>query len=49
MEGELMVGSEYLWIGRFHESIHISKRQYTLTVSACAAAFAAPFGLSSRQ
>jgi len=24
----LMVGSEYLWPGRFHERLHISTRQY---------------------
>ncbi len=29
MEDELMVGSEYLWPGRFHERLHISTRQYT--------------------
>jgi len=28
MEDELMVGSEYLWPGRFHERLHISTRQY---------------------
>ncbi|SMO96492.1 hypothetical protein SAMN06265380_1302 [Ruegeria faecimaris] len=28
MEYELMVGSEYLWLGRFHERLHISTRQY---------------------
>lgn len=25
---ELIVGSEYLWPGRFHERLHISTRQY---------------------
>ena len=29
MEDELMVGSEYLWPGRFHERLHISTRQYS--------------------
>ncbi len=28
MEDELMIGSEYLWPGRFHERLHISTRQY---------------------
>ncbi len=28
MEDALMVGSEYLWPGRFHERLHISTRQY---------------------
>ena len=28
MDDELMVGSEYLWPGRFHERLHISTRQY---------------------
>lgn len=28
MEEPLMVGSEYLWPGRFHERLHISTRQY---------------------
>lgn len=23
-----MLGSEYLWLGRFHEQLHISTRQY---------------------
>ena len=32
MEDELMVGSEYLWPGRFHERLHISTRQYTRIV-----------------
>ncbi len=27
-ENELMVGSEYLWPGRFHERLHISTLQY---------------------
>ena len=32
MEDELMVGSEYLWPGRFHERLHISTRQYAQIV-----------------
>ncbi len=32
MEDELMVGSEYLWPGRFHERLHISTRQYAWIV-----------------
>ena len=28
----LMVGSEYLWPGRFHERLHISTRQYARIV-----------------
>lgn len=32
MEGPLMVGSEYLWSGRFHERLHISTRQYARLV-----------------
>ena len=28
MEDPIMVGSEYLWPGRFHERLHISTRQY---------------------
>ena len=32
MEDELMVGSEYLWPGRFHERLHISTRQYARIV-----------------
>lgn len=28
MEDELMVGSEYLWQGRFHERLHTSTRQH---------------------
>ncbi|GFE48295.1 hypothetical protein So717_00480 [Roseobacter cerasinus] len=32
MEDELMVGSEYLWPGRFHERLHISTRQYARVV-----------------
>lgn len=28
MEDEVMIGSEYLWPGRFHERLHISTRQY---------------------
>ena len=28
----LMVGSEYLWTGRFHERLHISTRQYARLV-----------------
>ena len=32
MEEPLMVGSEYLWPGRFHERLHISTRQYARIV-----------------
>ena len=32
MEDPLMVGSEYLWPGRFHERFHISTRQYARIV-----------------
>jgi hypothetical protein len=32
MEDPMMVGSEYLWPGRFHERLHISTRQYTRIV-----------------
>ena len=32
MEDPLMVGSEYLWPGRFHEQLHISTRQYARIV-----------------
>ena len=32
MEEPLMVGSEYLWPGRFHERLHISTRQYARLV-----------------
>ena len=32
MEDQLMVGSEYLWPGRFHERLHISTRQYARIV-----------------
>nr|WP_302476997.1 integrase [Ruegeria atlantica] len=32
LEDELMVGSEYLWPGRFHERSHISTRQYARIV-----------------
>ncbi|SLN11362.1 site-specific tyrosine recombinase XerC [Roseovarius litorisediminis] len=32
MEDELMVGSEYLRPGRFHERLHISTRQYARIV-----------------
>ncbi|MGB0901573.1 tyrosine-type recombinase/integrase, partial [Halocynthiibacter sp.] len=32
MREPLMVGSEYLWPGRFHERIHISPRQYARIV-----------------
>ena len=32
MEDEIMVGSEYLWPGRFHERLHISTRQYARIV-----------------
>jgi site-specific recombinase XerC len=32
MEEPLMVGSEYLWPGRYHECLHISTRQYARLV-----------------
>lgn len=32
MDDPLMVGSEYLWPGRFHERLHISTRQYARLV-----------------
>lgn len=32
MEEPLMVGSEFLWPGRFHERLHISTRQYARLV-----------------
>jgi integrase len=32
MDDPLMVGSEYLWPGRFHERLHISTRQYARIV-----------------
>ena len=32
MEEPLMVGSEYLWPGRFHQRLHISTRQYARIV-----------------
>lgn len=32
MEEPLMVGSEHLWPGRFHERLHISTRQYARLV-----------------
>lgn len=32
MEELLMIGSEYLWPGRFHERLHISTRQYARLV-----------------
>lgn len=32
MEDSLTVGSEYLWLGRFHERLHISTRQYARIV-----------------
>ncbi|WP_299984830.1 tyrosine-type recombinase/integrase [uncultured Ruegeria sp.] len=32
MKDELMVGSEYLWPGRFHERLHISTRPYARMV-----------------
>lgn len=32
MEDPLMVGSGYLWPGRFHERLHISTRQYARIV-----------------
>ena len=30
MQDPVMVGSEYLWPGRFHERLQISTRQYSL-------------------
>jgi|TARA_B110000908_G_scaffold152883_1_gene188897 site-specific recombinase XerC len=32
MENSLMVGSEFLWSGRFHEHLYISTRQYARIV-----------------
>lgn len=32
MKDPLMIGSEYLWPGRFHERLHISTRQYARIV-----------------
>lgn len=32
MEDLLVVGSEFLWPGRFHERLHISTRQYARIV-----------------
>ncbi|WP_417419415.1 tyrosine-type recombinase/integrase [Hoeflea sp.] len=32
MEDPMMVGSEYLWPGRFHERLHNSTRQYARIV-----------------
>ncbi len=32
MEEPLMIGSEFLWPGRFHERLHISTRQYAQLV-----------------
>ena len=32
MDEPLMIGSEYLWLGRFHERLHISTRQYARLV-----------------
>jgi len=32
MEEPMMVGSEYLWPGRFHDRLHISTRQYARLV-----------------
>lgn len=32
MEEPLMIGSEFLWPGRFHERLHISARQYARLV-----------------
>ena len=32
MEEPLMIGSEFLWLGRFHERLHISTRQYARLV-----------------
>jgi len=32
IEDPLMIGSEYLWSGRFHERLHISTRQYARIV-----------------
>jgi len=32
MDEPLMTGSEYLWLGRFHDRLHISTRQYARLV-----------------
>ena len=32
MREPLMIGSEYLWLGHFHERLHISTRQYARIV-----------------
>lgn len=32
MDDPLIIGSEYLWPGRFHERLHISTRQYARIV-----------------
>ena len=32
LEEPIMIGSEYLWPGRFHERLHISTRQYARLV-----------------
>lgn len=32
LESPLMIGSEHLWPGRFHERLHISTRQYARLV-----------------
>jgi site-specific recombinase XerC len=32
LEDELMIGSEYMWPGRFHDRLHISTRQYARLV-----------------
>lgn len=32
LEEPLMIGSEHLWPGRFHERLHISTRQYARLV-----------------
>lgn len=32
LEDPMMIGSEYLWPGRFHERLHISTRQYARLV-----------------
>ncbi len=34
MQDPMMVGSEYLWPGRFHERLHITTRQYARLVRA---------------
>jgi len=35
MEDPLMVGSEFLWPGRFHERLHVSTRHYARSVRDC--------------